>query len=112
MGELFMTEQMPLKKGLKYFGKSGADAVVAEMQWLDNLNVIKPVAGKSLTHQQKQCALSYLMYLKQKQCGHIKAQGCADSRKQWVYKTKDETSSPTVSKDAVFLTSVINAREH
>jgi hypothetical protein len=31
MGELFMTEQMSLKKGLKYFGKSGADAVVAEM---------------------------------------------------------------------------------
>jgi hypothetical protein len=31
MGELVVTEQMSLKKGLKYFGKSGADAVVAEM---------------------------------------------------------------------------------
>jgi predicted ATPase len=31
MGELFMTEQMSLKKGLKRFGKSGADAVVAEL---------------------------------------------------------------------------------
>ena len=78
MGELFMTEQMPLKKGLKYFGKSRAEAVVAKMQQLDNLNVIKPVAGKSLTHEQNLRALSYLMYLKQKQCGRIKAQGCTD----------------------------------
>ena len=66
LGKLFMTEQMPLKKGLKYFGKSGADVVVAEMWQLDNLNMIKPVTGKSLTNEQKQCALSYLMYLKQK----------------------------------------------
>jgi hypothetical protein len=35
MGELFMTEQMSLKKGLKYFGKSRADAMVAELQQLD-----------------------------------------------------------------------------
>ena len=110
MGELFMTEQMPLKKGLKYFGKSRADMVVAKMRQLNNLNVIKPVTGKSLTHEQKQHTLSYLMYLKQKQCGHIKAQGCADGQKQWVY--KDETSSPTILKEAVFLTLVINAWEH
>ena len=31
MGELFMTEQMSLRKGLKYFGKSRADTVVAKM---------------------------------------------------------------------------------
>jgi hypothetical protein len=66
MGELFMTEQMSLKKGLKYFGKSGADAVVAEMQQLDYRNVIKPVSGKELTREQKCRALNYLMYLKQK----------------------------------------------
>ena len=41
----------------------------------------------------------------------LKAQGCADGRKQRIYKNKDETSSPTVSKEAVFLTSVINAQE-
>ena len=49
LGEVFMTKQMSLKKGLKYFGKSGADVVVAEMRQLDNLNVIKPVTGQSLT---------------------------------------------------------------
>jgi hypothetical protein len=51
------------------------------------------------------------MYLKQKRCGRIKARGCADGRKQWLYKSKDETSSPTVCTKAVFLTAVINAQE-
>lgn len=32
MGELFLTEQVSLKKRLKWFGKDGADAVVAELQ--------------------------------------------------------------------------------
>ena len=66
MSELFMTEQMSLKKGLKYLRKSGADAVVAKMWQLDYLNVIKPVNRKSLTHEQKQHTLCYLIYLKQK----------------------------------------------
>ena len=111
MGELFMTEQMSLKKGLKYFGKSGADAVVAEMRQLDYRDVIKPVSGKELTREQKRRALNYLMYLKQKWCGRIKARGCADGRKQRLYKSKEETSSPTVTTEAVFLTSVIEAQE-
>jgi hypothetical protein len=66
MGELFMTEQMSLKKGLKHFGKSGADAIVDELRQLDYSDVIKPVPARSLTREQKCAALNYLMYLKQK----------------------------------------------
>ena len=66
MGQLFMTDQMSLKKGLKNFRKNRADAVVAEMRQLDYLNVIKLVDTESLTCEQKHWALSYLMYLKQK----------------------------------------------
>jgi hypothetical protein len=51
------------------------------------------------------------MYLKQKRNGQIKGRGCADGRKQRVYKTKEETSSPTVSTEAMFLTAAINAKE-
>jgi hypothetical protein len=35
MGELFVMEQMSLKKGLKRFGKDGANAVIVEMKQLD-----------------------------------------------------------------------------
>jgi hypothetical protein len=52
MGELFLTEQMSLKKGLKQFGKDGASAVVDELRQLDYLDVIQPVNGKELTQEQ------------------------------------------------------------
>jgi hypothetical protein len=111
LGELFLTEQMSLKKGLKRFGKAGAEAVIAELQQLDYLDVILPVNGKELSREEKKQALQYHMYLKQKRSGQIKKRGCADGRKQRVYKTKEETSSPTISTEAMFLTAAINAKE-
>ena len=42
-------------------------------------------------------ALSYLMFLKRKRCGKLKARGCADERPQQEYITREESSSPTVS---------------
>ena len=111
LGTLFMTEQMSLKRGLKRFGKAGADAVVSEMHQLEIRKVIKPKKASELTRAQKRASLEYLMYLKQKRCGRIKGRGCADGRKQRLYKTKEETSSPTVSTEALFLTSLIDAEE-
>jgi hypothetical protein len=37
--------------------------------------------------------------------------GCADGRKQRVYKTKEETSTPTVAVEALMLSSIIDAKE-
>jgi hypothetical protein len=39
-------------------------------------------------------ALNYLMFLKRKCCGKIKARGYADGRPQREYILKDESSSP------------------
>ena len=64
-----------------------------------------------LSKDQRKATLRYLMFLKEKQCGKIKGHGCADGRKQQVYKTKEETSSPTISTEALFLTCMINAAE-
>jgi hypothetical protein len=111
MGELFMTEQMSSKRGLKEFGEDGAKAVINELKQLEFLDAIKPVHARHVTREQKMAVLRYLMYLKQKRCGRVKARGCADRRKQRIYKTKEETSSPTVSIEALFLTSVIDAQE-
>jgi len=111
MGELFLTEQMSLNKGLKMFGKPGASAVVNELKQLEMRKTIEPVRPRDMTQSQKRQALRYLMYLKEKRCGKIKARGCADGRKQREYKTKDETSAPTVSTEALFLTAAIDAHE-
>ena len=51
------------------------------------------------------------MYLKKKGDGRIKGRGCADGRKQRSYIDKSEAASPTVSVEAVFITSTIDACE-
>jgi hypothetical protein len=70
-----------------------------------------PVAANMLTRDEKLQALQYLMYLKKKCCGRIKGRGCTDGQKQHVYKTKEESSSPTVAIKSLFLTAAIDAKE-
>ncbi|MFN7263281.1 MAG: reverse transcriptase domain-containing protein, partial [Cyanobacteriota bacterium] len=108
---LFLTAQMTAKKGLQYFGQRGADAILAEMKQVHYRNVIRPRMSKDLTKEQKKQALRYLMFLKEKRCGRIKGRGCADGRKQRLWKTREETSSPTVRTESVFLSAVIDACE-
>jgi hypothetical protein len=100
-----------VKKGLRLFGDAGKEAVFSEMQQLHEMEVIEPKIANMLTRQEKQASLHYLMFLKQKRCGRIKGRGCADGRKQRLYKTKQEMSAPTVAIESMFLTSTIDARE-
>ena len=51
------------------------------------------------------------MFLKCKRCRKIKGRGCADGRKQRAYITKEVSTAPTVSTEAVFLIAVIDAME-
>jgi hypothetical protein len=103
--------QHSTKKSLKIFGEAGADAVVSEMQQLHDRSVIEPKKANMLTRDEKHKALQYLMFLKKKRCGRIKGRGCADGRKQRVYKIKEETSAPTVAVEALMLSSIIDAKE-
>ena len=66
---------------------------------------------KDLTPEQKREVLGYLMFLKKKRCGKIKGRGCADGRKQRAYITKEQSTSPTISTEAVFLTALVDAWE-
>jgi hypothetical protein len=103
--------QYSVKRGLKEFGEKGASAVVKEMKQLHDRHVGEPVKANLLTSGEKRRALEYLMFLKKKRCGKIKGRGCADGRKQRLYKTKEETSSPTVCTESLFLSCVIDAKE-
>jgi hypothetical protein len=106
-----MMTQLSLKKGLEQFGAAGAEAVSDELKQLHDRRAMVPKAAHMLTREEKQRALRYLMYLKKKRCGRIKGRGCADGRKQRIYKTKEESSSPTVAIESLFLTAVIDAKE-
>ncbi len=50
--------QYSIKKGLKVFGEAGADAVVKEMEQLDETNVIEPRHAHMLTRQEKRAPSS------------------------------------------------------
>jgi hypothetical protein len=77
--EPLATPQMSMKKGIKVFGQDGVAAVKKEMLQLYERKVMSPKHhAKELTLEQKQEALTYLMFLKQKWCGKIKGCGCAD----------------------------------
>ena len=86
-------------------------AVEKEMRQLHDRGVMMPVHKKSLTSEQRKEALAYFMFLNRKRCGKVKGRGCADSRKQRAYIAKEESTAPTVSTEAVFLTAVIDALE-
>ena len=77
-GETWATAQVMMDKGLKMFGSNGLPSVKSEMKQLHDCKVMWPRFKKELTSQQRTDALFYLMFLKRKRCGKIKAWGCAD----------------------------------
>ena len=106
------SKQYGLKAGLKVFKSKGLAAVSSEIE--DNLHgrgVIEPVPANKVTGMIRKASLPYLMFLKQKRCGKIKARGCADGRKQREFISKEEASSPTVSTHALMATCLIDAIE-
>ena len=105
------TAQMSMKKGLRVFGEEGYATMKKEIQQLHDRKVMQPINHKDLTPAQKREALGYLMFLKKKWSGTIKGRGCADGCKQRAYITKEESTSPTISTEAVFLTAVVDAWE-
>ena len=84
----FLMEQMSAKRGLQQFGEAGADAIKKELEQLVYRKVMQGRSAGQLTAAQKKAALRYLMFLKQKRCGRIKGRGCADGRKQRLWKSE------------------------
>jgi len=98
-------------QGLKLFGKDGEDAITAELKQLHQRQVLEPLHCHALTDRQKDDALPYLMFLKKKHTGQIKGRGCADGRRQRIYMQKEDTSSPTVSIESLFISATLDALE-
>jgi len=66
---------------------------------------------EEMSDEEKKRVLWYLMFLKEKRSGSIKARGWADGWSQRDYTTKVETSSPTISLEAMMLSRAIHAKE-
>jgi hypothetical protein len=70
-----------------------------------------PQVGEELSEEQKKGALESLMFLKEKRDGTIKGRACAEGMKQREGSNKSDATSPTVSLEAVLITSTIDAFE-
>jgi hypothetical protein len=106
------TPQYGFNRGLKEFGTLGYEATVKELD--DNLlgmGAVQMLEPSEVNRNIRYEALNYLMFLKRKRCGKIKARGCADGRPQREYISKDESSSPTVSIYALMTSCLMDAIE-
>jgi hypothetical protein len=73
------TPQYGFQKGLKVFGEDGYKATIKELDAnLIGRNVIDILSPECITRDIFKMSLGYLMFLKRKRCGKIKARGCAD----------------------------------
>jgi hypothetical protein len=107
----YVTAQMSAKKGLKIFKEEGPGALMKELRQVIVMDVMSGCHARELSREEKKRALRYLMFLKQKRCGMIKGRGCVDGRPQRLWKTKEETTSPTVSIESLFISCMIDAME-
>ena len=82
------------------------------MEQLHKRSVFKPRHPKDLTQQQKARSLESLIFITEKRDGRMKARTCGNGSKQRQWMIKEDTSSPTVSIQSVFLTSAIEAHEN
>jgi hypothetical protein len=97
--------------GIKMFKERGEAGVTKELTQMHDMDVFRPVARDSLMKEERTNALSLLMFLKEKRDQSVKARMCTDGWKQRGDWTKQETTLPTVSTEAVFITAVIDAHE-
>jgi hypothetical protein len=101
-----------MNAGIKKFKEKGEAEVTKELTQMHEMNVFHPIEVEALTYNEKKKALLLLMFLKEKRDSLVKAHMCANKRKQkdgtW---SKQETTSPTVVMELVFLTAVIDAHK-
>ena len=107
----FVMTQMSAKAGIKKHGRKAEEALMAEFAQLEDLSVFEAIDPTTLTSDQRKGALRSINLIKEKRCGRLKGRAVADGRPQRKLYDKSETSSPTVSTDALMLSLMIDAKE-
>jgi hypothetical protein len=104
-------QQLSLKSALKQWGTNAVDAGVKEISQLHWRDTFVPKRSSDLTDEQKKKVLESHMFVVKKRDGKTKARMVAGGNTQRDYMTKEDVSSPTVSTEAVLLTSIVDAHE-
>ena len=104
--------QYGYKVAVLKFGIEATNAVTKELTQVHNREAFSPQDAHSLSYEQRRRALEPIMHVKHKRDDSKKARLCAGGRKQRLTMRKDETTSPTVYTDSVFITAAIEASEN
>jgi hypothetical protein len=104
-------QQLSIKAALKQWGSDAEDAGLKEVSQLHWRDTFVPRRYSDLTDEHKKRVLESHMFVVKKRDGKTKARVVAGGNMQRDYLTKDDSSSPTVSTEAVILTSIIDAQE-
>ena len=91
--DIFMN-QYNMKQVLNRFRQSRASAIEKEVRQLVTMDTLDPENPNELSREDCRSVMAYLMFLKEKWDGTIKAQGCCNGRIQRNYMTKEENSPP------------------
>jgi len=103
--------QMTATAGIKKHGQAAVDALLQEFCQLNSKNVFQPLDASTLTASQKREALRAVNLLKEKRSGKLTGRTCANGWSQRSKYTKEETTSPKVSTDALMISLMIDAKE-
>ena len=86
--------------------------IYKEYKQLNDLEVFEGADPDTLELVVKKKALNVINTIKEKRTGKIKGRSIADGRKQRGYVSKEESSSPTLTLEALVVTTLIDAVEY
>ena len=110
---MVLVNQYNLKNGQQLSGDRADDAIMKELDQVDELETFAPEMAKDLSAEDKRKALESLVLISEKRTGEIKGRIVVNGSKQRTYDGYEKTdgSSPTVTTDIIFLTGLIEAKE-
>ncbi len=104
-------QQLSVKAALREWGDNVKVAGEKEVNQLHWRETFIPRQMSELTAKQQTKILQSHMFIGQKRTGETKVRMVAGGNMQRGHVTKEESSSPTVSTEAVLLTSIVDAHE-
>ena len=109
--ELTFAQQFILQKGLREFGEEGYQAALKEIAQLHKRMCFTPIAVQSMTDEERRKAVEALLFLTEKRDKTIKGRMVYNGKPTREWLSREESASPTVSLESIFLTSIIDAKE-
>ena len=110
--EFAFIQQHLYHKGIRIFGEKGKEGAMKELKQLHSRKCFGPIAVEALTKIERDRAQQALMYLAEKRDGTIKGRLVYNGKPTREWLGKEESSSPTVGLDSLFLTVMIDGKEN